>query len=125
MMTVFVMNEFVKQKLKSDGYVKAKFICGDYFGFDQPYKGWHNPNERWNGWATPMFGKKEFCRFIKDLKTNEFEHMVDMTRHDWKETEIENLHEFMSEVIESVINPNPYGMYSFKNCDWCWDDVRS
>ena len=123
-MTVFVMNKFDKQILKEDGFVKAKFICGE-LGFDQPYKGWHNPDHRWNGWAAPMFGKKEFCRFVKDLKTNDFEYMKDMTAHDWKDSEVENLHEFMSEVIEALIETNIYGMYSFENADWCWSDVKS
>jgi len=125
MMTVFVMNKFVKQKLKFDGYVKARFVCGDYFGSVRPYQGWHNPKYRWNGWAMPMFGKEEFRRFVKDLKTNDFEYMKDMTAHDYKDSEAENIHDFMSEVIEAFIDPNEYGLYSFKNADWCWDDVKS
>lgn len=120
------MNKFVKQKLKSEGYVKAQFVVGDDLGEVRPYKGWHNPNSRWNGWAMPMFGREEFCRFISDLKTNDFEYTVQMIAHDiMHQTEIENLHDFMSEVIDAFRAPNEYGMYEFKNADWCWDDVKS
>lgn len=125
MMTVFVMNKFVKEKLKFEGYVKARFVCGDDLGRVRPYQGWHNPKWRWNGWAMPMFGKEEFRRLIGDLRTNDLEHMKDVVAQDWHDTEIENLHGFMSEIIDALREPNQYGMYSFRNADWCWEDVKS
>lgn len=47
-----------------------KLLAKDRFSWDDPsddatvFEGWHNPSERWNGWATPAFEKSEADRLM-------------------------------------------------------------
>ncbi len=40
---------------------RARFVLE---GIDGTYEGWHDPKDRWNGFANPLFGKDESARLV-------------------------------------------------------------
>jgi hypothetical protein len=81
---------------------------------DQVFEGLHNPEYRWNGWATPMF-TKQVADKVKSAFTSVdypiyYEHEV---RDDW-----EGLLIYKS----SMTSPKGEPLYEFDG--WCWDEVE-
>ncbi len=74
--------------------IKDKFYlpCGNNVDKEPPsFEGVHNPKERWNGWATPLFTYKEYQKIVNyysDEKTNNKEDIEYLKEDDFfnKET---------------------------------------
>lgn len=89
------------------------------FGLDGlgEYWGYHNPNEHWNGWQLPMFPKSEFMRFVNDL----LQEYAD-TPEAYVADEMDK-NPILPDLVSALMAPNSFGMYEFRNADWCWDSL--
>lgn len=95
---------------------KAYFNIGNC----EYYEGYHIPENRWNGWATPKFEK-----YIADLITHNFSTKDFKINYD-KENDcyiIINESNEVEKVEKSTINTNDgkKEVYDFGSVGWTWD----
>lgn len=56
-----------KNGLAEGGKVKSELTPGLFtITGDKSYPGWHDPNKKWNGFATPVFDKKTAIKILED-----------------------------------------------------------
>ena len=64
--------------------------CGNKIDDMPPsFEGWHNPHQRWNGHATPVFNKEvwdKICAYYTDPNTNDQEHIDEIKEFTNEET---------------------------------------
>ena len=105
-----IPNEPIKLKMT---LIKDKFYlpCGNRVDKESPsFEGFHNPKERWNGWATPLFKYEEFKRIV-----NYYSDKATNTKED-----IEYLEDFFNEETAKCKNQKLIGLYSFGSYCLCW-----
>jgi hypothetical protein len=90
--------------------IKDKFYlpCGNRVDKEPPsFEGLHNPQERWNGWTTPLFTYEEYQKIVNyysDKSTNNKE-------------DIEYLEDFFNKETSKCKKQD---LYSFGSYCLCW-----
>jgi hypothetical protein len=108
---------------KGINLVADRFDIDDHFG---SVVGYHNPNHRWNGWATPWF-PIESVRIIQ----GRLDQGTKITIDDdgvwlWREDEIEDMTDPRG-FLEESINVDGVRMWDIGQGGWCWyeDEVSA
>lgn len=95
--------------------IKDKFYlpCGNKVDNEPPsFEGFHNPKQRWNGWATPLFKYEEYQKIV-----NYYSDEATNTKED-----IEYLEEFFNKEDARCFHvlAKDQELYSFGSYCLCW-----
>ncbi len=89
---------------------------------DEQFTGWHRPDVRWNGWATPTFDRSEAERIV--AWTNTPDGASDTETFSWHGDRIVSRYEDMGNVDVSYIDADADGRYPIGSFGWVWSEVE-
>lgn len=97
-----------------------------YFNIDSSkdyYEGYHNPEFRWNGWATPYFTKDVANKILENMSINDCKISYDKDNNQY--IVIFNNDDEQKEIYEMEIINTDEGkkeVYAIGSCSWVWDN---
>lgn len=94
-----------------------------WFRIDGPaFRGWHDPADRWNGWATPSFPRAEVERIIAwiDLTTDPDDDFRMVFR--WRGPEL-TVFERQGDDVHEIVYPGHGGCYALGAGAWTWECI--
>ncbi len=96
--------------------VKTRFAI-DVESDNDAFEGYHNPNHRWNGWATPLFTLEVLTEIIKACSTEDYPIVFEADYVPSDETD-----ETTSVILSSKLT-SPSGEELYMTDGWCWVEL--